>query len=75
MQNTEFLNTAVLTGKKISMPVRVLGVEVDGSVSDITNSSRCRSADEDTLKVRYITEQPIPITLPKTLAALHSLLT
>ncbi|KAI4893205.1 hypothetical protein NFI96_018519, partial [Prochilodus magdalenae] len=49
--NTELLNTAVLTGKKVSIPVRVLGVEADGSVSDITNSSRCRSADEDTLKV------------------------
>ncbi|KAL6469776.1 hypothetical protein MHYP_G00208950 [Metynnis hypsauchen] len=51
IMNTELLNTAVLTGKKVSMPVKVLGVEADGSVSDITNSSRCRSADEDTLKV------------------------
>uniref|UniRef100_A0AAR2KGT7 Uncharacterized protein n=1 Tax=Pygocentrus nattereri TaxID=42514 RepID=A0AAR2KGT7_PYGNA len=51
IMNTELLNTAVLTGKKVSVPVKVLGVEADGSVSDITNSSRCRSADEDTLKV------------------------
>ncbi|XP_072518216.1 transmembrane protein 132D [Salminus brasiliensis] len=51
IMSTELLNTAVLTGKRVSVPVRVLGVEADGSVTDITNSTRCRSADEDTLKV------------------------
>uniref|UniRef100_A0A671RAP8 Si:dkey-1d7.3 n=1 Tax=Sinocyclocheilus anshuiensis TaxID=1608454 RepID=A0A671RAP8_9TELE len=49
--DTELLNTAVLTGKKVSVPVKVLGVEADGSITDITNSSRCRSSDQDVLKV------------------------
>ncbi|KAI7796212.1 putative transmembrane protein 132D [Triplophysa rosa] len=49
--DTELLNTAVLTGKRVSVPVKVLGVEVDGSITDITNSSRCRSSDQDVLKV------------------------
>ncbi|XP_051960571.1 transmembrane protein 132D-like [Xyrauchen texanus] len=49
--DTEFLNTAVLTGKRVSVPVKVLGVEADGSITDITNSSRCRSSDQDILKV------------------------
>ncbi|XP_066502003.1 transmembrane protein 132D isoform X2 [Hoplias malabaricus] len=53
---TELLNTAVLTGKRVSVPVRVLGVEADGMVYDITNSSRCKSADEDTLKVSKMCE-------------------
>uniref|UniRef100_A0A3B1J4E2 Si:dkey-1d7.3 n=1 Tax=Astyanax mexicanus TaxID=7994 RepID=A0A3B1J4E2_ASTMX len=51
IMRTELLNTAVLTGKRVSVPVKVLGVEADGSVTDITNSTRCRSSDEDTLKV------------------------
>uniref|UniRef100_A0A673H5E1 Si:dkey-1d7.3 n=1 Tax=Sinocyclocheilus rhinocerous TaxID=307959 RepID=A0A673H5E1_9TELE len=49
--DTELLNTAVLTGKRVSVPVKVLGVEADGSITDITNSSRCRSSDQDVLKV------------------------
>uniref|UniRef100_A0A8C1IIX8 Si:dkey-1d7.3 n=1 Tax=Cyprinus carpio TaxID=7962 RepID=A0A8C1IIX8_CYPCA len=49
--DTELLNTAVLTGKKVSVPVKVLGVEADGSITDITNSSHCRSSDQDVLKV------------------------
>ncbi|KTG40324.1 hypothetical protein cypCar_00008779 [Cyprinus carpio] len=48
--DTELLNTAVLTGKKVSVPVKVLGVEADGSITDITNSSQCRSSDQDVLK-------------------------
>ncbi|XP_060747563.1 transmembrane protein 132D [Tachysurus vachellii] len=51
MMNSDILNTAVLNGKMVSVPVKVLGVETDGSVSDITNSTRCSSTDEDTLKV------------------------
>ncbi|XP_065099625.2 transmembrane protein 132D [Paramisgurnus dabryanus] len=51
ISDTEVLNTAVLTGKKVSVPVKVLGVEADGSITDITNSSRCRSSDQDVLKV------------------------
>uniref|UniRef100_A0A673JLD9 Si:dkey-1d7.3 n=1 Tax=Sinocyclocheilus rhinocerous TaxID=307959 RepID=A0A673JLD9_9TELE len=50
-QDTELLNTAVLTGKRVSVPVKVLGVEADGSITDITNSSHCRSSDQDVLKV------------------------
>ncbi|XP_059398608.1 transmembrane protein 132D-like [Carassius carassius] len=49
--DTELLNTAVLTGKMVSVPVKVLGVEADGSITDITNSSHCRSSDQDVLKV------------------------
>ncbi|XP_058271649.1 transmembrane protein 132D [Hemibagrus wyckioides] len=51
IMNSDILNTAVLNGKMVSVPVKVLGVETDGSVSDITNSTCCSSADEDTLKV------------------------
>lgn len=58
-QDTELLNTAVLTGKTVSVPVKVLGVEADGSITDITNSSRCRSSDQDVLKVMYVKVKPL----------------
>ncbi|XP_046723106.1 transmembrane protein 132D [Silurus meridionalis] len=51
IMNLDLLNTAVLDGKMVSVPVKVLGVETDGSLSDITNSTRCSSPDEGTLKV------------------------
>ncbi|XP_054851849.1 transmembrane protein 132B [Eublepharis macularius] len=49
--DTEVLNTAILTGKTVSIPVKVVAVEEDGSVSDVSESTDCRSADEDVLKV------------------------
>ncbi|XP_036385887.1 transmembrane protein 132D-like [Megalops cyprinoides] len=47
----ELLNTAVLTGKKVSVGLRVVAVGADGSVTDVSNVTRCRSTDEDALKV------------------------
>ncbi|KAM5239105.1 transmembrane protein 132B isoform 2-T2 [Ctenodactylus gundi] len=50
-QDTEVLNTAILTGKPVSVPVKVVGVQEDGSVVDVSESVECRSADEDVVKV------------------------
>lgn len=52
-QNTDILNTAVLTGKTVLVPVKTLAVEADGSVIDVTNYTNCRSTDEDVLRVRH----------------------
>ncbi|KAK9391488.1 putative transmembrane protein [Crotalus adamanteus] len=49
--DTEILNTAILTGKPVSIPVKVVAVDEDGSIRDISSSAECRSADEDVLKV------------------------
>ncbi|XP_032954057.1 transmembrane protein 132B isoform X2 [Rhinolophus ferrumequinum] len=49
--DTEILNTAVLTGKAVSVPIKVVGVQEDGSVVDVSESVECRSADEDVVKV------------------------
>ncbi|KAF1377389.1 hypothetical protein PFLUV_G00200310 [Perca fluviatilis] len=51
VMNTNILNTAVLTGKTVSVPVKTLAVEADGSVIDVTNYTNCRSTDEDVLRV------------------------
>ncbi|XP_029693698.1 transmembrane protein 132C-like isoform X2 [Takifugu rubripes] len=48
---TELLNTAVLTGRTVAVPVKVLTVASDGAVSDVTESAECRSADEQVIKV------------------------
>lgn len=52
-QTTDILNTAVLTGKMVSVPVKTLAVEASGSVMDVTNYTSCRSTEEDVLKVRH----------------------
>lgn len=48
------LNTAVLTGKKVVMPVRTVAVEEDGVVTDVSDYTDCSSTNEDVLKVRVI---------------------
>nr|XP_058895653.1 transmembrane protein 132B [Kogia breviceps] len=49
--DTEVLNTAILTGKVVSVPVKVVAVQEDGSVVDVSEAVECRSADEDVVKV------------------------
>ncbi|NXK65087.1 T132D protein, partial [Sylvietta virens] len=47
----EILNTAVLTGKTVAVPVKVVSVEDDGTVTDLVESVECTSSDEDVIKV------------------------
>ncbi|NXS81419.1 T132D protein, partial [Erpornis zantholeuca] len=47
----EILNTAILTGKTVAVPVKVVSVEDDGTVTDLVESVECRSSDEDVIKV------------------------
>nr|KAF6275297.1 transmembrane protein 132B [Pipistrellus kuhlii] len=49
--DTEIVNTAVLTGRPVSVPVKVVGVQEDGSVVAVAEALECRSADEDVVKV------------------------
>uniref|UniRef100_A0A673MK21 Transmembrane protein 132C-like n=1 Tax=Sinocyclocheilus rhinocerous TaxID=307959 RepID=A0A673MK21_9TELE len=51
MGDTELLNTAVLTGKRVTVGVRTIAVEQDGSVMDVSEFADCSSTDEDVLKV------------------------
>lgn len=52
-QNPNVLNTAVLTGHMVSVPVKTLAVEADGSVTDVTNYTSCKSTEDDVLKVAH----------------------
>ncbi|KAM4827183.1 transmembrane protein 132C [Thomomys bottae] len=49
--DTELLNTAILTGKTVALPVRVVSVEENSTVRDISELVECRATDEDVLKV------------------------
>ncbi|XP_032425015.1 transmembrane protein 132D [Xiphophorus hellerii] len=51
VMTTDILNTAVLTGKMVSVPVKTLAVEANGTVTDVTNFTNCKSAEMDVLKV------------------------
>uniref|UniRef100_A0A3Q3DGL7 Transmembrane protein 132C n=1 Tax=Hippocampus comes TaxID=109280 RepID=A0A3Q3DGL7_HIPCM len=49
--NTEILNTAVLTGKTVAVPVKVVTIGIDASVTDVSEAVECRTTDEDVVKV------------------------
>ncbi|KAG8456006.1 hypothetical protein GDO86_001986 [Hymenochirus boettgeri] len=49
--DTEILNTAILTGKTVAVPVKIVSVEENGYVTDISELVECKSSDEDVIKV------------------------
>ncbi|XP_069353597.1 transmembrane protein 132C [Eulemur rufifrons] len=49
--DTEILNTAILTGKTVVLPIKVVSVEEDSAVTDISEAVECKSTDEDVIKV------------------------
>ncbi|XP_078410233.1 transmembrane protein 132C-like isoform X1 [Cetorhinus maximus] len=49
--NTEILNTAILTGKTVAVPVKVIVVEDDSTVTDVSEFVACKSSDQNVLKV------------------------
>ncbi|XP_077417317.1 transmembrane protein 132B isoform X1 [Vanacampus margaritifer] len=50
-QDTEVLNTAILTGRRVSLPVKLVTVGTDGQVREVDDSLSCTSADVHVLKV------------------------
>ncbi|XP_032085841.1 transmembrane protein 132C isoform X2 [Thamnophis elegans] len=49
--DTDILNTAILTGKTVAVPVKVISVEENNMVMDISESVECKSFAEDVVKV------------------------
>ncbi|XP_077535622.1 transmembrane protein 132C dtn [Haemaphysalis longicornis] len=50
-KSSQLLNTAVLTGKQVSQPLKVFVVSQSGLLGDVTLQSSCHAADESILKV------------------------
>ncbi|XP_063313261.1 transmembrane protein 132E [Pelobates fuscus] len=49
--DTEIINTAILTGRTVAIPVKVLAIETTGDITDISSYTSCKSSNEDIIKV------------------------
>ncbi|NP_001291368.1 transmembrane protein 132E precursor [Mus musculus] len=49
--DTEIINTAILTGRTVAIPVKVIAIEVTGLVLDVSDLVECQSHSEDIIKV------------------------
>lgn len=50
-KDTEVVNTAILTGRRVAVPVKLVTVETDGQVREVEDSITCTSTDVDVVKV------------------------
>uniref|UniRef100_A0A3P9M083 Transmembrane protein 132C-like n=1 Tax=Oryzias latipes TaxID=8090 RepID=A0A3P9M083_ORYLA len=50
-EDTEVVNTAILTGRRVAVPVKLVTVETDGQVREVEDSITCSSTDVDVVKV------------------------
>ena len=46
------MNTAVLTGRQVSQPMKVFIVSQGGEIADVTLHTSCHTNDDSALKVR-----------------------
>uniref|UniRef100_A0A8C6UME4 Transmembrane protein 132C n=1 Tax=Neogobius melanostomus TaxID=47308 RepID=A0A8C6UME4_9GOBI len=50
-EDTEVVNTAILTGRRVAVPIRLVTVETDGQVREVDDLVTCSSTDVDVVKV------------------------
>ncbi|CAG5870446.1 unnamed protein product [Menidia menidia] len=51
--DTEIINTAILTGRTVAIPVKMVSIEMNGAVTDVSAFVQCKSSNEDILKVLH----------------------
>lgn len=51
LQDTEIINTAILTGRTVAIPVKMFSIEMNGGVTDVSAFVQCKSTNEDIVKV------------------------
>lgn len=49
--DTEIINTAILTGRTVAIPVKMVSIEMNGGVNDVSAFVQCKSSNEDIVKV------------------------
>ncbi|GCB69766.1 hypothetical protein scyTo_0001122 [Scyliorhinus torazame] len=49
--DTEIINTAILTGRTVAIPLKIVAVEMNGIITDVSPFVECRSTNEDIIKV------------------------
>eukprot|EP00064_Thunnus_orientalis_P011353 superscaffoldBa00001634_g11383 len=50
MKDTEVVNTAILTGRRVAVPIKLVTVETDGQVREVDDWVTCSSTDVDVVK-------------------------
>ncbi|CAL8355226.1 unnamed protein product [Boreogadus saida] len=50
-ESDTIINTAILSGQSVSLPVTVMAVGRDGTMSDVTAAATCQSSNENIIKV------------------------
>ncbi|KAK7934367.1 hypothetical protein WMY93_005263 [Mugilogobius chulae] len=50
-EDTEVVNTAILTGRRVAVPIKLVTVETDGQVREVDDQVTCSSTDVDVVKV------------------------
>ncbi|XP_053181473.1 transmembrane protein 132D [Scomber japonicus] len=50
-EDTEVVNTAILTGRRVAVPIKLVTVETDGQVREVDDWVTCSSTDVDVVKV------------------------
>lgn len=58
-QDTEIINTAILTGRTVAIPVKVIAIEVTGLILDVSALVECESDNEDIIKVSFLAAGPL----------------
>lgn len=53
------MNTAILTGRRVAVPVKLVTVETDGQVREVDDSIACSSTDVDVVKVQIHTQRDL----------------
>lgn len=59
LQDTEIINTAILTGRTVAIPVKVIAIEVTGLVLDVSALVECQSDNEDIIKVGFLCQKAL----------------
>ncbi|XP_005986965.2 transmembrane protein 132E [Latimeria chalumnae] len=49
--DTEIINTAILTGRTVAIPVKVVAIEMNGAITDVSTSTECNSTNDEIIKV------------------------
>ncbi|KAL6049726.1 hypothetical protein STEG23_021239 [Scotinomys teguina] len=53
-KEAEILNTAILTGKTVAVPVKVISVEEDGTVQGLSDSVECRIGKQQDSELGFL---------------------
>ncbi|XP_068512477.1 transmembrane protein 132E [Anas acuta] len=61
--DTEIINTAILTGRTVAIPVKVIAIELSGIIVDVSAMVECKSNNEDIIKTLSFFKQEALLSL------------